>query len=72
MIDGCLVSILRSRGVSSTMGEVLPVVLVVLFWLAAFIFAWWFTVRALRAPIQYEEEHAGEAHNATPHTQAAH
>jgi hypothetical protein len=54
------------------MGQVLPVVLVVLFWLAAFIFAWWFTARALRAPIQYEEEHAGEAHTTTPHTQAAH
>lgn len=52
--------------------EVLPVVLVVLFWLVAFVFAWWFTARALRAPIQYEEEHAAQAHDASPHTPAAH
>lgn len=54
------------------MGVVLPVVVVVLFWLASFVFAWWFTARALRAPIEYEEEHVGEAHDVNPHTQAAH
>jgi hypothetical protein len=52
--------------------EVLPVVLVVLFWAAAFIFAFWFTVRALRAPIQYEEEHAMQAHDASAHATVAH
>jgi hypothetical protein len=54
------------------MGEVLPVIIVVLFWLAAFVFAWWFSMRALRAPIEYEEEHGGEAHDAASHAQAAH
>lgn len=54
------------------MGDVLPVVIVVLFWLAAFVFAWWFTARALRAPIQYEEEHAAQAHDAGAPTRAAH
>ena len=53
-------------------GEVLPVVLIVLFWLAAFVFAWWFTARALRAPIEYEEEHAAETHDASSHATAAH
>ncbi|HEU4784133.1 MAG TPA: hypothetical protein VFS83_12395 [Ktedonobacterales bacterium] len=54
--------------------EVLPVVLVVLFWLVAFVFAWWFTARALRAPIEYEEAHAVEAHetNTHAHTHATH
>jgi hypothetical protein len=42
-----------------SIGEVLPVVVVVLFWLVAFVLAWWFSARALRAPIEYEEEHAG-------------
>ena len=44
-----------------SIGEVLPVVIVVLFWLVAFVLAWWFSARALRAPIEYEEEHAGHA-----------
>ncbi|HEX6542356.1 MAG TPA: hypothetical protein VF040_11425 [Ktedonobacterales bacterium] len=57
------------------MGDVLPVVpivLVVLFWLVAFVFAWWFTARALRAPIEYEEEHAAQAHDSGTPTGAAH
>jgi hypothetical protein len=52
--------------------EVLPVVLVVLFWAAAFVFAFWFTQRALRAPIQYEEEHGGQAYDANAHATVAH
>ncbi len=55
-----------------SISEVLPVVLVVLFWLAAFVFAWWFTARALRAPIEYEEAHAVEAHETDAHTHASH
>jgi phosphotransferase system glucose/maltose/N-acetylglucosamine-specific IIC component len=51
---------------------VVPIVVVVLFWLIAFVFAWWFTARALRAPIEYEAEHAVSAHDANPHTGAAH
>ena len=47
-----------------SIGEVLPVVIVVLFWLVAFVLAWWFSARALRAPIEYEEEHAGHAGHA--------
>jgi hypothetical protein len=47
---------------------VLPVVIVVLFWLVSFVFAWWFSARALRAPIEYEEAHVGQAHDANPHT----
>ena len=43
------------------MGEVLPVVIVVLFWLIAFVLAWWFSARALAAPIEYEEDHAAHA-----------
>lgn len=54
-----------------TLGEVLPVLIVVLFWLAAFVLAWWFSARALRAPIEYEEEHVAEAHDANPHTKTA-
>ncbi|HEX5156351.1 MAG TPA: hypothetical protein VFW17_03955 [Ktedonobacterales bacterium] len=50
-----------------SISEVLPVVLVVLFWLAAFVFAWWFTARALRAPIEYEEAHETEAHTHASH-----
>jgi hypothetical protein len=53
-----------------SIGEVLPVVIVVLFWLVAFVLAWWFSARALRAPIEYEEEHAGhagDAHDASAH-----
>lgn len=54
-----------------SIGEVLPVVIVVLFWLIAFVLAWWFSARALRAPIEYEEEHAvqaSEPHDAHAHT----
>lgn len=51
---------------------VVPIVIVVLFWLAAFVFAWWFTARALRAPIQYEEEHAVQAHDAHASSKSAH
>ena len=56
-----------------SIGEVLPVVIVVLFWLVAFVLAWWFSARALRAPIEYEEEHvahasqASESHDASAH-----
>ena len=56
-----------------SIGEVLPVVIVVLFWLVAFVLAWWFSARALRAPIEYEEEHvahasqAGESPDASAH-----
>lgn len=46
------------------MGEVLPVVIVVLFWLIAFVLAWWFSARALAAPIEYEEDHAAHASQA--------
>ncbi len=55
-----------------SISEVLPVVLVVLFWLAAFVFAWWFTARALHAPIEYEEAHAVEAHETDTHARATH
>jgi hypothetical protein len=54
-----------------SIGEVLPVVIVVLFWLVAFVLAWWFSARALRAPIEYEEEHAG-AHAGDAHDASAH
>ena len=47
-----------------SIGEVLPVVIVVLFWLVAFVLAWWFSARALRAPIEYEEEHVAHASQA--------
>lgn len=56
-----------------SIGEVLPVVIVVLFWLAAFVLAWWFSARALAAPIEYEEDHvahagqAAETHDANAH-----
>jgi hypothetical protein len=52
--------------------SVLPVVIVVTFWAIAFVFAFWFTVRALRAPIQYEEEHVGQAHETAHHAQTTH
>jgi hypothetical protein len=56
-----------------SIGEVLPVVIVVLFWLIAFVLAWWFSARALRAPIEYEEEHAAQAAQAgEPHEASAH
>lgn len=55
-----------------SIGEVLPIVLVVVFWLAAFIFAWWFTARALRTPINYEEAHAADALTNDAHTHGAH
>lgn len=53
------------------MSEIFPVVVVVVFWLVAFVLAIVFSARALRAPIEYEEEHATEVHDANPHTQTA-
>jgi hypothetical protein len=53
-------------------GEVFPIVVVVSFWLAAFVFAWVFTARALRAPIEYEEAHAVEAQNTDSHSRVTH
>ena len=42
--------------------EVLPIIVIFLFWAIAFVAAFWFTMRALRAPIQYEEEHGAPTH----------
>lgn len=49
------------------MNSVLPIVIVVLFWVVAFVFAFRFTVRALQSPTEAEIEHAAhEAEVATP------
>lgn len=44
-----------------TMGGVVPVLIVVIFWAATFVFAFWFSRRALRQPIPYEEDEHQEA-----------
>lgn len=43
------------------MQQIIPVVLVVVFWALAFVFAFWFSTRALSAPIEYEDEQHDEA-----------
>ncbi len=41
--------------------EVVPILIVVLFWAAAFVFAFWFSQRAMRGPTETELELAHEA-----------
>lgn len=38
--------------------EVVPILAVIFFWALAFCFAFWFTTRALRAPVEHEHEEA--------------
>ena len=52
------------------MGEVVPVLLVVLFWALAFLFAFWFSQRAMRVPTETELEMAHESANHDEHAPA--
>lgn len=53
------------------MSEIIFIIYVVLFWVALFIFAFWLSIHALRAPTEAELEHAAEqadsAHSTTAH-----
>jgi len=49
---------------------VVPILIVVLFWAAAFFFAFWFSQRAMRAPTETELEMAHEAASHDEHAAA--
>jgi hypothetical protein len=49
---------------------VVPILLVVLFWAAAFFFAFWFSQRAMRSPTETELEVAHEAARHDEHAPA--
>jgi hypothetical protein len=43
------------------MEQVIPIFIVVVFWALAFVFAFWFSQRAMRVPTETEQELAHEA-----------
>ena len=52
------------------MGDVTPIFIVVVFWAAAFAFAFWFSQRAMRVPTETELEMAHETARHDEHTPA--
>lgn len=52
------------------MGDVAPIFIVVIFWAAAFIFAFWFSQRAMRPPTETELEVAHESAHHDEHAPA--
>ena len=43
-------------------GPVIPILIIILFWALLFVFAFWFSTRAITAPI--DDEHAEQTHEA--------